>query len=105
VKDVFVKTRAMAGQTAQGAYWDGFFRGGLIGGFVAQSRFDPDESIGFVIQLADSKDPDTLWPKSIFKKAHKKRLEVDYYWIMSHERLVEKITQAVASHKSAQRRS
>ena len=99
VKDVFVKTRAMAGQTAQGAYWQGFLSGGLIGGFLAQSRFDPDESIGFVIRLADASDPDTAWPKGFFKKDQKKRLEVHYYWKQPHGRLVEKIAKAVARHK------
>ena len=68
VKDVFVKTRGMAGQTAQGAYWQGFLSGGLVGGFLAQSRFDPDESSGFVIKLADSRDLDTFWPKGASSK-------------------------------------
>ncbi len=99
VKDVFVKTRAMAGQTAAGAFWEASFRGGLIGGLIAQSRFDPDESIGFVIKLVDSSDPDTTWPKGFFRKDPKKRLEVDYYWKLSHGRLVEKIASAVARHK------
>src|SRR5580700_10818100 len=79
VKDVFVKTRGMAGQTAQGAYWQGFLSGGLVGGFLAQSRFDPDESIGFVIKLMDGSDPDTNWPKGFFRKDQNKRLEVYHY--------------------------
>ncbi len=99
VKDVIVKTRAMAGQTAGGAFWQGFLSGGLIGGFIAQSRFDPNESIGFVIKLADGSDPDTSWPKGFFQKEQKKRLEVHYYWKLSHGRLVEKIASAVARHK------
>ena len=103
IKDVFVQTRAMAGQTAQGAYWQGFLRGGLIGGFIAQSRFDPDESIGFVIKLAKSSDPTTSWPrglfKGFFKKQQPKRLEVLDYWKLSHGRLVEKIAKEVSRHK------
>jgi hypothetical protein len=99
VRDVFVQTRAMAGQTAQGAFEQGAFRGGLIGGLVAQSRFDPNETIGFVIRLADGDDPDTFWPKGFFGKAPKKRLEVFHYWKVPHDRLVEKIAKAAARHK------
>jgi hypothetical protein len=105
VKDVFVKTRAMAGQSAEGAFWQASLRGGLIGGLIAQSRFDPNESIGFVIRLADSNDPDTFWPKGIFGKQQKKRLEVHYYWRLPHDRLVEKIASAVARHKKRISRS
>jgi hypothetical protein len=99
VKEAFVKTRAMAGQTAQGAFWQGAFAGGLIGGLVAQSRFDPNESIGFVIKLEDGGDPDTFWPKPLFKKAQKRRLEVDDSWTLPHGQLVEKISKAAARHK------
>jgi hypothetical protein len=99
VKDVYVKTRAMAGQTAAGAFWQGFYAGGFIAAYAAQSRFDPNESIGFVIKLADDRDPDTFWPKGFFQKDQKKRLEVRYYWKLSHGRLVEKIANAVARHK------
>jgi hypothetical protein len=99
VKEAFVKTRAMAGQTAEGAAAQAFFTGGWIAGMVAQSRFDPNESIGIVIKLADGSDPDTFWPKGLFKKAQKKRLEVDYYWKLPHGKLVEKIAKAVERHK------
>jgi hypothetical protein len=101
MKDVYVKTRAMAGQTAGRAFWQGFLAGGLIGGLAAQSRFDPNESIGFIIKLADSSDPDTSWPKGFFQKELKKRLEVNHYWVMSHRQLVERIADAVARHKQA----
>lgn len=105
VKEVFVKTRAMAGQTAEGAFWQAAFRGGLIGGLIAQSRFNPDESIGFVIKLAKDRDPDTFWPRGYFQKNQKKRIEVAYYWKLPHERLVEKIASAVARHKKQISRS
>ena len=100
VKDVFVKTRAMAGQTAQQAFWQASFRGGFIAGYIAQSRFDPNESIGLVIKLADGDDPDTFWPNGFFKKQPKKRVEVLYNWKLPHERLVEKIAKAAARHKT-----
>jgi hypothetical protein len=99
VKDVFVKTRAMAGETAGWAFWQGFLSGGLIGGFLAQSRFDPNEPIGFVIRLADGRDPDTFWPRGFFQRGQIKRLELHYYWKLPHGRLVEKIAKAVACHK------
>ena len=100
VKDVFVKTRAMAGQTAEQAFWQASFRGGWIAGLIARSRFNPNESIGFVIKLADGGDPDTFWPKGFFKKQQKKRLEVLYYWKLPHDRLVEKIAKAAARHNA-----
>jgi hypothetical protein len=102
VRDVYVKTRAMAGLTASGAFWQGFFAGGLIAGSIAQSRFDPNEPIGFVIKLADGDDPDTSWSKGFFQKGQRKRLELDYYWKLPHGRLVEKIANALARHKKRQ---
>jgi hypothetical protein len=105
VKDVIVKTRAMAGQTAQGAFWQASLRGGLIGGLIAQSRFNPDEPIGFIIKLATDRDPDTFWPRGYFQKSQKKRIEVAYYWTVPHDRLVEKIDSAVARHKKQTSRS
>jgi hypothetical protein len=99
VKDVMVKTRAMAGQTANSAFWQGFLQGGLIGGAMARSRFDPNESVGIVIRLADPEDADTFWPKGLFKSDKKKRLEVDYCWELSHTKLVEKIATALSRHK------
>ncbi len=99
VRDVYVQTRAMDGETAEGAYWQAFLAGGLIGGLIARSRFDPDEPVGFVIRLADGRDPDTSWPRSIFKKAPTRRIEVRYFWKLLHRRLVEKIARALARHK------
>ena len=99
VKDVFVKTRTMAGQTAEGAFGQAMFTGGLIAGLIAKSRFDPDEPIGFVIRLADADDPDTFWPRRLFGKAQRKRLEVLDYWRLPHGKLVEKIARAAARHR------
>ncbi|HZZ82571.1 MAG TPA: hypothetical protein VFE62_28995 [Gemmataceae bacterium] len=99
VKEVFVKTRAMAGETAEGAYWQAFLTGGFIAATIARNRFNPNEPIGIVITLMDGKDPDTFWPRTLFKKNHKKRLEVLYHWKLPHKRIVEKITKAVSRHK------
>lgn len=99
VKNVIIKTRAMAGQTADKAYWNAFFAGGIIAATVARHRFDPNEPIGFIIQLVDARDPDTFWPRGIikrFKSTPGKRIEVDYYWKLPHRRLVEKITKALS---------
>jgi hypothetical protein len=103
MKGVIVKTRAMAGETADSAYWNGFFAGGLIGGAVAQSRFDPDESVGFIIKLVDADDPDTFWPKGIFGKGPRKRLEASDSWKLPHGRLVEKIRTALSRYGAHER--
>jgi hypothetical protein len=86
----------LAGQTADSAFQDAFFVGGLIGAIIARSRFDPDEPIGFIIKLLDADDPDTFWPKGVFGKRHRKRLDVPYYWKLPHGRLVEKIRDALS---------
>lgn len=99
LKQVRVKTRAMAGQTADSVSFQAFLAGGVIAAMVARNRFDPDEPIGFIIQLAKADDPDTFWPRGIFKRAEKKRLEVHYYWQVPHTRLVQKIDKALSRFK------
>jgi hypothetical protein len=96
VEDVVVKTRAMAGQTADGAFWQSFFAGGLIAGYVARSRFNPHEPIGFIIQLAHAHDPDTIWPRGLFAREQLKRVDVNYYWKVPHKKLVDRICKALA---------
>ncbi len=95
VEDVVVKTRGMAGQTADSAFWQGFFAGGLIAGYVARSRFNPHEPIGFIIKLSDADDPDTFWPRGLFARKQIKRLDVHYYWKLPHKKLVDKIRRAL----------
>jgi hypothetical protein len=101
MKGVTVKTRAMAGETANTAFWQAFFAGGLIGGLIAQRRFDPNEPIGFIIKLIDADDPDTSWPRGLFKSAPHKRLDVHYYWKLPHARLVQKIDAALVRYKGS----
>jgi hypothetical protein len=100
IKEVIVLTRAMAGQTAGGAWAQGFFSGGLIGATIAQSRFKPDEPIGFVIRITDPDDPDMFWPKGFFKRKNPKRIEVRYYWKSPHPAIVQKISTALSRYKS-----
>lgn len=102
VKDVLVKTRAMAGETADGAVWQGFLAGGIIGAIIARSRFDPDESIAFVIRLSRADDPNTFWPRGFFQAAKRKRLDVHYSWELSHAGLVQKIAAAFSRFKRYQ---
>jgi hypothetical protein len=66
---------------------------------IARSRFDPNEPIGFIVQLEKATDPDTFWPVGIFNRGLKKRLEVNYYWKVPHTRLVQKIDKALSRYK------
>ncbi len=99
MREVIVKTRAMAGETADKAFWQASFAGGWIAGMVARRRFDPNEPIGFIIKLADADDPDTFWPKKFFGGGINKRLDVPYYWKVKHDRLVQKIAKALARYE------
>jgi hypothetical protein len=103
MKNAIVKTRAMAGQTADSASFQAFLAGGFIAAMIARNRFDPNEPIGFIIQLEKAGDPDTFWPRSIFKRSQKKRLEVHYYWKVSHTRLVQKIDRALSRYNEEER--
>ncbi len=96
-----VLTRAMAGQTAEGVAAQAMFRGGWIAAAVAQSRFKPDEPIGFVIRVVDPGDPDMFWPKGFFKRKNPKRIEVRCYWKSPHPTVVRKIAVALARSRSA----
>jgi hypothetical protein len=95
VKEVIVKTRAMAGQTANSAFWQGFLAGGLIAGLIASRRFNPHEPIGIIIKLVKAHDPDTFWPQGWFRKADTKQIEALYIWKLPHPRLVDKISKAL----------
>jgi hypothetical protein len=99
MRGVLVKTRAMAGETADSAFWNAFFAGGWIAGMMARSRFDPDEPVGLVIKLRDAQDPDTFWPRGIFRRDPRKRLDVHYYWQLPHGQLVEKIAKALSRYE------
>jgi hypothetical protein len=100
LKEVIVLTRAMAGQTADKAWAQAFFSGGLIAATIARSRFKPDEPIGFIIRVADPDDPDMFWPKGFFKRKNPKRIEVRYYWKSPHPALVQKVSTALSRYQS-----
>ncbi len=99
IKDANVLTRAMAGQTAQGTWAQALFRGGIIAATIAQSRFKPDEPIGFVIRVTDPDNLDMFWPKGFFKRKNPKRIEVRYYWTSPHPVVVQKIAAALSRYK------
>jgi hypothetical protein len=98
MRGVLVKTRAMAGETTDSAFWSAFFAGGWIAGMMARSRFDPDEPVGLVIKLRDAQDPNTFWPRGIFRRGPRKRLDVHDSWKLPHGQLVEKIGKALARY-------
>jgi hypothetical protein len=87
------------------AFWQAFFAGGLIGGLIAQSRFDPNEPVGFIIKLVDADSPDTYWPRAFFKSPPHKQLDVLYHWRIPHPRLVKKIEAALARYKDSSPRA
>jgi hypothetical protein len=103
LKEVIVLTRAMAGQTADKAWSQAFFAGGVIAATIARSRFKPDEPIGFIIRVADPDDPEMVWPKGFFKRKNPKRIEVRYFWKSPHPAIVQKVSAALSRYKSKSR--
>ncbi len=103
VKEVIVKTRSMAGQTADGVSAQAMFTGGFIAAMIARSRFDPNEPIGFIIKLFDADDTDTSWPKGLFRKDLRKQIDVGYYWKLPHRKLVDRIDKALTRYEEESR--
>ncbi len=99
IEDVIVKTRAMAGDTAEKAYWQSWWAGGALAGMAARARFNPDESVGFIIRLTSGNDPGTFWPKGFFRPNKKTRLDVHYFWELPHGELVERIMKEVKRYR------